>query len=59
MLTKNPNRIKFLHTFGGKRMTRILSIFLVLLFAISVVGFASAAKNEAPAPTPAPTAKPR
>ena len=40
-------------------MKRILSVFLAVVFSISVVGFASAANKEAPAPTPAPTAKPR
>jgi uncharacterized protein YxeA len=40
-------------------MKRILSTILVVLFFISLAGFASAAKNEAPAPTPAPTIKPR
>lgn len=40
-------------------MKRILSIFLAVLFAVSLLGFASAAQKEAPAPTPAPTAKPR
>ncbi len=40
-------------------MKRILSIVLAVMFAVSLVGFASAAKKEAPAPTPEPTAKPR
>ncbi|MER3447568.1 MAG: hypothetical protein C4291_12360 [Candidatus Dadabacteria bacterium] len=58
ILTENPNRIKC-SSYGGERMERILSILLVMLFAVSPAGFASVAKREAPAPTPAPTAKPR
>jgi hypothetical protein len=45
------------HLKGGKEMKRILSVFLALLFAISLVGFASAAEEAGSMATPAPVKK--
>jgi hypothetical protein len=39
---------------GGKEMKRIFTFFLALVFAVSLVSVASAAKKGAPEPTPTP-----